>query len=165
MRKLLFLLVFLSVTFVTQAQNSKGDQSFLFQTGYQSNAERFLLGMQYRYVVANNIRVAPDVMYFFPKDKTNGLDINLNLHYVVDIDNGLSLYPLMGFAMQNNRFMGRTVHGERVQKARGYTDFGFNMGAGFGYNITGNLFLNSELKYMFGDNDCFVFSLGVGFHF
>ncbi len=33
-------------------------------------------------------------MFFFPKDKTTGLDVDVNAHYVFDLsEDHLSLYP------------------------------------------------------------------------
>ena len=33
---------------------------------------------QGRYVIADNLRIAPDLTFFFPKDKVTGLDVNVN---------------------------------------------------------------------------------------
>ena len=163
MKKLLFLLAFITVASGLSSQIRSGDQSLLFNTGYQTNAKRFLLGAQYRYVITRNVRLAPEAMFFFPKDRTTGFDLNLNLHYVLELDKDVTIYPLMGVAMQNNRYMGRKVGGVTVHRARGYTDFGFNLGAGFGYDFSRRLFINSELKYVFSDYDCLVWSFGIGF--
>ncbi|MFR9165412.1 MAG: outer membrane protein [Dysgonomonas sp.] len=166
MKKLLLLFVSCFAILNISAQSEKGGQSVLFDAGYQTNAKRFSIGAQYRYVLFNNFRFAPDVTFFFPKERTVGFDVNFNFHYVFTLESEqASLYPLMGFAMQNNRFMGKTVHGVKVLDSRGWTDFAFNLGLGFGYDFSDNMFLNTEMKYMFGDNDCFAFNLGVGFKF
>lgn len=165
MKKLLLLLVLATMTLTSSAQVFQGDQSMLFQAGYQSNYSRALLGVQYRYVLLNNLRVAPDATFFFPKDKTTGLDFNLNLHYVYEIDYQLSAYPLAGLNMANNRFSGRTFEGGRTD-SKGWTDWGFNLGGGIGYNLFGgNGFINLEAKYIFSSSDAFVFALGYGFRF
>ena len=64
------------------AQTVKGEGSLLGNIGYQTNYERFGLGVQGRYAIANKLRIAPDVTFFFPKDKVTGLDVNVNFHYV-----------------------------------------------------------------------------------
>ncbi|PXV69195.1 outer membrane protein with beta-barrel domain [Dysgonomonas alginatilytica] len=164
MKKLLLAVAFVAGTLGAFAQSEKGEKSLIGNIGYQSNAERFMLGVQGRYVIAENIRLAPDVMFFFPKNKVTGLDINVNVHYVFNVDQNLSVYPLAGIAMQNNRFSGRTVGGEKFG-SNGYTDFGFNLGAGAGYDLASNRFVNFELKYTFGDADCMVVALGYGVKF
>lgn len=161
MKKLLLAVAFVASTLGAFAQSEKGEKSLIGNIGYQSNAERFMIGVQGRYVIAENIRLAPDVMFFFPKHKTTGLDINVNFHYVFNVDNNLSVYPLAGIAMQNNRFSGNSGSGG----SDGYTDFGFNLGAGLGYDLASNRFINFELKYTFGDADCMVVALGYGFKF
>ncbi|MBD8346495.1 MULTISPECIES: outer membrane beta-barrel protein [unclassified Dysgonomonas] len=161
MKKLLLAVAFVASTLGAFAQSEKGEKSLIGNIGYQSNAERFMLGVQGRYVIAENIRLAPDVMFFFPKDKVTGLDINVNVHYVFNVDEKLSVYPLAGIAMQNNRYSGNAGSGG----SNGFTDWGFNLGAGAGYELGGNRFANLEIKYTFGDADCMVVALGYGFKF
>lgn len=165
MKKILFLIAFVASSFALSAQSFQGEQSGLIQVGYQSNYDRALIGVQYRYVFLNDFRVAPDATFLFPKDKTTGLDLNLNLHYVFNVDYQLSVYPLAGLNMANNRFSGKTVNGVSID-SRGYTDWGFNLGAGAGYNLYGgNGFINFEAKYIFSNTDAFVFSVGYGVRF
>lgn len=165
MKKLLLLIVLVTTAFSASAQTDKGEQSLLFQTGYQSNYGRALLGVQYRYTILDNIRIAPDATFFFPKDKITGFDFNVNVHYVYDVDYQLSVYPLAGLNMANNRFSGKTTNGVRTD-SRGFTDWGFNLGGGIGYNLFGgNSFINLEGKYIFSSSDAFVFSVGYGFRF
>lgn len=169
MKKLIFSLALLTTSLITHAQSYTGAQALLFETGYQSNYSRVLLGVQYRYVFYDNFRIAPDAMLFLPKDKTTGLDINVNLHYtfnnVLNIHPLLSAYPLAGLNMSNNRYAGETKLGKKID-SRGYTDWGFNLGGGVGYNFYGgNSFVNLEAKYVFSNTDAFVFSLGYGVRF
>ena len=87
------------------AQTVKGEGSLMGNVGYQTNYERFGLGVQGRYAIANNLRIAPDVTFYFPKDKITGLDVNVNFHYVFNFKEdgqGFSVYPLAGIGMQNN---------------------------------------------------------------
>ena len=82
MKKLLLFIMIIMATAGVNAQTLKGEVSILGNLGYQTNYERFGLEVQGRYVIANNLRLAPDVTLFFPKDKITGLDVNLNFHYV-----------------------------------------------------------------------------------
>lgn len=150
------------------AQSEQGEKSLTGSIGLKSNPGRFLINAQGRYVIADNIRLAPDVSFVFPKDKVTGLDVNLNVHYVFDLQNiganGVSVYPLAGIAMQNARFAG-TKTAEGKSPSNSYTDWGFNLGAGGSYSLSSTSFLNAELKYTFSDADCFTFMLGYGVKF
>lgn len=161
MKKLVVAVAFAISTLGAFAQNELGEKALIGNIGYQSNAERFMLGVQGRYVIAENFRLAPDVMFFFPNKKLTGLDVNMNVHYVYNVDEQLSVYPLAGIAMQNNRFSGDVIAGG----SKGFTDFGFNLGGGASYDFGSNGFANFELKYIFGDADCMIVSLGYGIRF
>ena len=81
--KKLFLLAMIALASVgINAQTVKGEGSLMGNIGYQTNYERFGLGVQGRYAIANNLRIAPDVTFYFPKDKVTGLDVSVNFHYV-----------------------------------------------------------------------------------
>ncbi len=167
MKKILFIAIFIASAFSVSAQT--GAASLMGSLGYQTEYKRFALSAQGRYNVANAWRIAPDVSFFFPKDKVTGLDINVNVHYVFNLSaDRLSFYPLAGFGMQNN-FYGKqsvTVNGNTVETdSRSTTDLGINVGAGLTYNLTDRSYLNLEGKFMFGDRDNAVFLLGYGWRF
>ncbi len=63
--KKLFLLAMIALASVgINAQTVKGEGSLMGNIGYQTNYERFGLGVQGRYAIANNLRIAPDVTAF-----------------------------------------------------------------------------------------------------
>lgn len=171
MKKLvLFIAILLSVIGVN-AQTRKGEGSILGSLGYQTNYDRFGLQAQGRYVIANNLRIAPDVAFFFPKDKVTGLDVNVNFHYVFNFSEdgqGFSVYPLAGIGMQNN-FYGKktiTVNGKEVEQDRSNTTkFAFNLGGGITLPISERSYLNAEARFMFADEDNVVIMLGYGYRF
>lgn len=171
MKKLvLFIAILLSVIGVN-AQTRKGEGSILGSLGYQTNYDRFGLQAQGRYVIANNLRIAPDVAFFFPKDKVTGLDVNVNFHYVFNFSEdgqGFSVYPLAGIGMQNN-FYGKktiTVNGKEVEQDRdNTTKFAFNLGGGITLPISARSYLNAEARFMFADEDNVVIMLGYGYRF
>lgn len=163
MKKILFLVAFLSTVAATYAQ--RGDLAIVGNLGYQTNYERFALGAQMRYNIADRFRLAPDITFMFPNDKVTGLDVNLNLHYVFDLSaDRLTFYPLAGFGMQNNFYGKRTV-GNATIDSDTRTKLAFNLGAGLTYNLSARSFLNVEGKFMFGDEDSGVFLIGYGWRF
>lgn len=173
MKKILILITFIAATLSASAQSAPtaqmGDFSVVGQLGYQTNYERFALGAQGRYSLTRNIRLAPDVTFFFPKNKVTGLDINLNAHYVFFFpQDRFSVYPLAGIGMQNN-FTGKqkvTVDGREVETdSKSKTSFAFNLGGGISYYISSTNYLNAEVKFMMADEDAAVIMLGYGFRF
>ncbi len=96
------------------AQTLKGESSLMGNVGYQTNYERFAIGVQGRYAIADNLRIAPDVTFYFPKDKVTGLDVIVivNFHYVFNFkEDGqrFSVYPLAGIGMQNNFYANKVL--------------------------------------------------------
>ena len=118
-----------------------------------------------------NLRIAPDLTFFFPKDKATGLDVNVNFHYVFNFSKdgqGFSVYPLAGIGMQNN-FYGKQdveVNGVTTQVDRSNsTKFAFNLGGGITLPLSERSFLNAEAKFMFAEDDNVVIMLGYGYKF
>ena len=153
------------------AQTVKGESSVLGNVGYQSNYERFGLGVQGRYAIANNLRIAPDVTFFFPKDKVTGLDVNVNFHYVFNFSKdgqGFSVYPLAGIGMQNNFYGKKSVEVDGVTTEidrSNSTKFAFNLGGGITLPLSAQSYLNAEAKFMFAQDDNVVIMLGYGYRF
>lgn len=171
MKKFIVFIMIVMTAIGANAQTKKGEGSVLGSLGYQTNYERFGLEAQGRYVIANNLRIAPDISLFFPKDKVTGLDVNLNFHYVFNFredGQGFSVYPLAGIGMQNNFFGKRTITIDGVsaeQKSDSRTKFAFNLGGGISLPLSAHSFLNAEAKFMFADEDNVVIMLGYGYKF
>ena len=150
--KKLFLLAMIALASVgINAQTVKGEGSLMGNIGYQTNYERFGLGVQGRYAIANNLRIAPDVTFYFPKDKVTGLDVSVNFHYVFNFKEdgqGFSVYPLAGIGMQSNS-----------------TKFAFNLGGGITLPISERSYLNAEARFMFAKDDNVAIMLGYGYRF
>ncbi len=167
MKKLLLLVALVAFSFSVNAQT--GFTSALVKAGYQTDVKRFGVGVEGRYSIMENVRIAPDVTFFFPKDKTMGMDINLNAHYLFPLKDGFTVYPLAGFAMINNHRSSQKIgeiSGQTVEiPSSSSTDFGFNLGAGAEYSLSPKNFLNAEFKYTFNDWDFATIMLGYGFRF
>lgn len=161
MKKVILAILLAAFSLGLHAQSVKGEKTGVLQAGYQSDPGRLMLGVAGRYAIADNIRLAPDVMFLFPKNKLTGLDVNVNAHYVFPLDGKLNVFPLAGLAMLNNRFSGETIDGG----SKGFTNWGFNLGGGFEYQLSSSSFLNLEMKYTFSDGDCFTVGFGYGIRF
>jgi len=159
MKKFLFIIGLALVSIAGYAQT--GEKSVIGKLGYQTEAKRFLLGVESRYNITDQIRLAPDVQFLFPKNKATGLDVNFNVHYDFPIADGLRLYPLAGVAMMNNRWSGDSNSGSVST-----TDFGFNIGGGVLYDLASDAFVDFQFKYTFTENvDPAYFTIGYGIRF
>lgn len=168
MKKLLFLVITTLASVGLFAQ--QGEMSALGNVGFQTDVKRFMIGAQGRYNITDDIRLAPDIMLLFPKDKLIGLDVNANIHYVLNSGAQLEVYPLAGLAIQNNHQGERkitNIGSNEVLKTQSnsFTKIGVNVGTGFTYGLAENRFANFEMKYVIGGQHCFVFALGYGLVF
>lgn len=167
MKKIILLLACIATGLSLSAQ--KGDKAAIGSLGYQTDYKRFAIGVQGRYNILDNVRIAPDITFYFPKDKVTGLDVMLNVHYVFKLpQERISVFPLAGLGIQNN-FYGRqsiTIGGtEQKTDSHTETDLAFNLGGGITYQVDDRFFLNAEARFILGDNDCAVILIGYGYKF
>lgn len=157
MKKLLLSLIVIALSMGAFAQT--GSKEIMPRLGYQTEFERFSLGVEGRYSLTENIRLAPALDFFFPKDHLTGLDVNFNVHYVLPLEGGFKFYPLVGFNVLNNSF---SYEGYSFKD----TSFGFNLGMGVQYDVMDNGYLNLEFKYTireFADPAHITLGYGVKF--
>lgn len=163
MKKVLLGIILAAFSLGISAQT--GSKAIMPKLGYQTEFKRLGLGVEGRYFLTNNIRLAPGVTVLFPKDRVTGLDVDVNVHYVFPIQGGLAFYPFIGGAMLNNRMSKQTI-GDVEFDSQSTTDFGFNIGAGVQYDVTDNGYVNFEFKYTFVEgSDPAYFMLGYGIRF
>ncbi len=162
MKKLLLFVAVAIFSLSTFAET--GEKSVIINGLYKTEMKQFGVGAGARYGLTDNIRLAPSIAVMFPKDKTVGLDINVNAEYAFDLQNDLSIYPLAGVNMYNWHYSGETINGVKTSSVSG-TDFGFNIGCGLDYNLSKTNFLNAQFTYTFNDGDYATFSIGYGIKF
>ena len=151
--------IILTAIFSLGMQAQIGSKALLPKVGYQTEFKRFALGVEGRYFLTENIRIAPGLTFLFPKDNEIGFDADINVHYVFPIQERLSVYPFLGGAMLNNLHNNDGAPGNT-------TDFGLNVGAGVQYDVTENGYVNIEFKYTFINMaDPSYFMLGYGIRF
>lgn len=157
MKKLLLIAALAVISLSAFAQ--RGSMDLLPKIGYQTEHKRFLVGVEGRYSITDNIRLAPDVSVLFPNDHLTGLDVNINVQYLIPLADKLGFYPFVGGAMLNNRY-------SNDGHSNSFTDFGLNLGAGISYDVTDNGYLDFQFKYTVVDGkDPAYFMLGYGIRF
>ena len=102
--------------------------------------------------------VTPHFNWFFNRENGPFLHrwnaLNLDAHYYFEVDNSWKVYPLFGvnFATVSEKFSGVTYSNSYI---------GANLGAGTEYEFDSRLSGFGEAKYVIGDADQAVFTLGV----
>ncbi len=94
----------------------------------------------------DKFEIAPSFNYYF--NDANYLHIDADFHYNFEVGNNFKLYPLAGVAYHH---------------AKGdFNKFGFNLGAGAGYQFTQKIegFLEGKYSWVEHGDDSF-FSLGI----
>lgn len=158
MKKIIFGVI-LTAVFCLSAHAQIGSRSVMPKFGYQTEYKRLALGVESRYFLTDNVRIAPGLTFLFPKDHVIGLDADINVHYVFPIQEGFSVYPFLGGAMLNN-------HWSLDGGSRSTTDFGLNIGVGAQYDVAENGYVNIEFKYTsINKADPAYFMLGYGINF
>lgn len=168
MKKVLLTICFVIIATTGFSQIQQGESAFAAQTGFRTETTRLLVGARWQKALFDNIRFSGEFNYLFPKNKTMGVDLETNFHYIFSIDaeeEKMYVYPILGASMVNDRYMGEKVGGHIVKKSDGWTNFGVNIGCGYEYHLSEALFANTEMKYTFGQFDAFAWTIGLGFRY
>lgn len=164
MKKLIALLAFASLLFAPLAQaQSHNSMSLGVSTGYLFDCENVQGGIFMHLPIAKNWRVGASIDYAFSNHNRSNLEISGDIHYLVPFAGRFSFYPLGGIAFQSwrgNAFQSDKSLSNTINK------FGINLGAGFEMNLSRNLDLHIEGKYIFIDRFHQAnISIGLGYKF
>ena len=135
--------------------------------GYNSDFTDFGVGGKFLYNVSDAIRLEGAVTFFLPKDyfgvKLSFWDLSVNGHYLLPVSDKFTLYPLVGLGIQGWKLK---VSESGISVSDTGSDLCFNLGGGFDYKLTDQLFLNCELKYrIVEDWNRLVISAGITYKF
>ena len=148
-----------------QAQNVKGDMAAGVNVAYgtKDGFSNFGIGAKFQYNLSDAIRIEPSATYFFKKDYTKMWDANVNIHYLFNVAEKFTVYPLAGVSLVGVKAEVDLDFGvmDFGEVSASETKFGANLGGGAQYWLTESFALNFEVKYqLVSDFDRPVFSLG-----
>ena len=110
------------------ARADSGDIGVGIQLAHGSKANQIGLGARVQIGFTDELRLEPSFNYYFRQDHVATWDVDINLHYVLDVTDGFSVYPLGGIFVSNWDF-----------DPGSDTRFGANLGAGaLKYMLTGD---------------------------
>lgn len=162
MKRVILVIAILISCLYSFAQKS----SAIIDLGYRTKFDNANWGMggQFKYNLPYNLRAAADVMAYFPQNSDLGLDVGLNLQYLLKFDR-VGLYPVIGIVMSSHSFSAEP-------NSRDVTDFGLSLGAGAEFNLSRRSFINIDYKYYlinkdrpFWYTDYANIRIGYGFRF
>ncbi len=159
----LIFVVFLACCAAVQAQKSALIIDLAHR--YKLDYANWGIGLQYKYSLPANFRVAGDWVAYFPDNSNSGLDVGVNLQYQLRIYNNLSIYPFIGGVISNHLFSG-------IPNSVKQNGFCLSFGVGAEYNVSKNGFVNFDYRYNLidkekytGYTDYSLMRLGYGFRF
>lgn len=160
-----------------QAQTEKGDMAIgvnispTFVSGWSTVG----IGLKYQYNVIDNLRMEPNVNYYFKKDYTSSWDLGVNFHWLLNVMENLHLYPIVGVGVAGANYDMEGVYDDLLDEEFGdyfegsnssVTRFAVNVGAGAEYMFTDKISANFEYKRrLSSDLGVNIFSIGIGYHF
>jgi len=135
--------------------------------GYNSDFTNIGLGGKFLYNVSDAIRLEGAATFFIPKDyfgvKLSFWDVNVNAHYLYPVNDQCTFYPLVGLGLQGWKLK---ISESGISLSTTGSDLCFNLGGGFDYKLTDQLFLNCELKYrIVEDWNRLLISAGITYKF
>lgn len=138
------------------AHAAVGDMALSFGFGYASKYDQAGLGLQYQLEVFNNVRLAPELLYFFKNREHTATNVNINVHYVIHTYAGFNIYPFAGFTYQHWDYSGFNSR----------DCYGANLGCGAEYNIADHFAFYTEWRYQIvSDHNQSVTSAGLKYRF
>jgi outer membrane protein X len=135
------------------------------------------IGGQFQYNIIDPLRLDASLTLFFPKkygvsglaeSKVTMWDLSVNAHYLFPVSDQVTVYPLAGLGIFGTKVKVDVDLGEWGAYNPGTSDseFGLNLGGGIDFKLSGNLFLNAEMKYKIQSNwGRFIVSAGLAYKF
>lgn len=161
MKKLFLAMLIAFVSIGAFAQENK--VSVGAQLSYGSDHERVGLGIKGQYGLIDNIRLEAAFNYFFKQNNVSLYDLNVNVHYVIPINEQFSVYPLAGLTYMKES---ASAKGEGFKLSVSDSRLGVNLGVGAQYQLDSNWAIAGELKYqIIKDMSQLVPSIGVVYTF
>ncbi|MDR0430064.1 MAG: porin family protein [Tannerellaceae bacterium] len=165
MKRILVFLMLAVISMGAYAQTNKGDSSFGLDLGYAFDSENFLIGIDYRINMTDEVRLAPSITHFVKKSNLSAWAFDVNAHYVFPLNEYFAFYPLAGL---NLSLWKRSVYvPPHVGKlSDNTTRFGANIGLGGELYVSRELSVGLEMKYLIIKNvDQAMLAIRLGYKF
>lgn len=137
-----------------------GDVAVGMQVSNSSTYNLTGLGVKVQCELIDAFRLEPSFDYYFKHNSISAWDVNLNVHYLVNVTNKFDVYPLAG--------LGYVRFSEDLGNSTSYNQgrLAFNVGGGAEVALTHQVSFTGELRYqIMSDYSQFVPMVGVKYKF
>jgi len=150
MKKLVFIMVCLVAFAIGGFAQSdfggeKGISSIGVIGGHAIRSKAPTIGVDYRYNILDNVRLAPSVMYIFENDFPNIFYANADVHYLARITDVATLYPLAGIGFSYWKWDSDLA--DLLDISDNELRIGLNLGFGGEIRLTKDIIVGAEFRY------------------
>ena len=145
MKKYLFVAIVAISTLLNAHADESGDVTIAPQIAFATKHTTAGIGVQAQYYALDNLRVAPEFIFYFKNDNITAYNGNLNVHYLIPKGTALNIYPLAGFSYARYKINLIDDEGEKYDEK--HDRIGLNIGAGAEYQIQEMLHLFAEERF------------------
>ena len=186
MKKLL-LIVGIALLSVYSASAQEGDKAVGLDLSFGSEIKSLGIGAEFQYGISDVVRGELSFDYFIKKDGVSMWNIDLTGHYLFNIDDDVTVYPLLGltyvgvnydFSSSDSDFetceyddeewgsLGRSSLSRSSSFSMSDSKIGVVFGGGVDYSLTDEISLGAELKYsLVNTYDQLVLSVSAKYKF
>ena len=153
MRVFVFIVCFVAMVTQGFAQKKlpgeKGVSSVGGIIGYAIESEKAVIGVDYRYNIADKVRLAPSVLYTVKNDNMDSWYFNADIHYLARVTNKLTLYPLggLGVSVWRREYFPVLQEILGTKKIESDTRVGLNLGFGGEVRVSKDIIVGAEFRY------------------
>lgn len=143
----------------------KGEKFLGINAGYTTLNQSAQAGLTFQYTFTSHFRLSPSIEYIFRHKNADGMYIDLSGQFpLLQTSSRFNIYPLVGLTYLT--WTTRETLPEITPTSNRVNRFGFNVGAGVEYRVTGTLKLLAESRWLAVKNhNCGCFTLGIGYIF
>lgn len=157
MKKILFLCLFAALA--TSGYAQRGHASVGASIGYAHEYEMATFGVDLRYNVLPDIRIAPSITHMLRNNGWSAWYLDLDAHYVIDVTPTFSFYPIGGISLS-------IWDWSRYRNDVKHTRVGPNIGLGGEFRIIEEISVGLDFKYnLIRDHDQALGAVRVAYHF
>ncbi len=156
MKKVMIVLVLAICSIGAFAQTQQGHAAVGLNIGYAFDSENATIGVDYRYSVTDEFRLAPSLTHLIKSHGIRAWMADLNAHYLFRLSDMFGFYPLGGLSFS----YWKIPYGSSINR------FGLNVGLGGEVYATEQVTVGLEAKYnIVKDLDQASIAVRVGYSF
>ncbi len=160
MKKRLILSLLCAAGISLAASAAGGDMALGVHLSNGSAMNQMGFGVKFQCELVDAFRMEPSFDYYFKHNNCSTWEINLNLHYVVDVTSKFDVYPVAGLGYAH------WSHDVGDNLSRNYDRLALNLGGGADIALSRQVAFTGELRYqIMSDYSQFVPMVGVKYKF